>query len=69
MFNSVPDQVLDPEVSEANSSGFVVSWFPPQHPNGKITGYVIHVSLGNVIYANINTTCINEAKTEVCMVL
>ena len=66
LFNSVPDQVEAPVVSNTNSSGFLISWSPPQHPNGKITGYVIHVSVGNVNYASITTTCIDEAVTEVC---
>ena len=66
LFNSVPDQVEQPNVSNPNSSGFLISWSRPQHPNGKITGYFIHVSVGNVTYASITTTCINDAETEVC---
>ena len=66
LFNSVSDQVETPVVSNESSSGFLISWSPPQHPNGKITGYVIEVSVGNVTYAYITTTCINDAETEVC---
>ena len=69
LFNSVPEQVVRPEISDTNSSGFVVWWSPPRHPNGQITGYDIKVSVGNVTYASINTTCINEAQIDVCMFL
>ena len=69
LFNSVPEEVVRPEINDTNSSGFVVWWSPPRHPNGQITGYDIKVSVGNVTYASINTTCINEAQIDVCMFL
>lgn len=44
MPSSEPEGMSAPEVVPVNSSTTRVLWFPPQRPNGAITGYHIYVN-------------------------
>ncbi|XP_041350698.1 receptor-type tyrosine-protein phosphatase eta-like [Gigantopelta aegis] len=57
-----PEQVENPKVSSETSSGFLISWSPPQHPNGEIIGYTIKAFIGQACYANITINCTNDVE-------
>lgn len=42
----VPEAVTKFEVTERGSNHFVVTWNPPEEPNGILTGYVIEFEEG-----------------------